>query len=143
MLNFKALIVSLFTVLSAAGALASPQAQVSECSSLGNAFQADSCRTIKKVACSAHFSGDGVATISIEGLPELSAAIDKFYSLSFVKGGEVGRANLNFGGLNRGMIQLFVGPKKITILAADVYVNHDITGQSYTRYRCGSLKNNL
>lgn len=121
------------------------KAQVAECVSNRDPFSQDKCRPLKSVRCSIAVQEDQQIQVAIEGLSPLTSLLGKTYQLSGVKTGWVTRTNLNFGGYNRGMIQIYENEKSGSknILGVEVYINHDSSGQTYTRYRCGVLRNHL
>jgi hypothetical protein len=126
-------------------------AKVAVCVAGKSAFEADKCQGSKgAVKCDFElvksFGGKFVVGAHIDGAINSKGSIGGAYSSSWLKNGNyVTRREVNFGGLNRGMVQLVENDKGIVqnVLALEVYINHNSRGTKYTRYSCGTVKKNL
>jgi hypothetical protein len=125
-------------------------AKVSECVAGTNVFSADKCKTSKKkVPCDFDIvKGYGrsfLVGVHIDGVINSKGSVGGPYSYIWVKGEKrVTRRQVDFGGLNRGMIQLVENQKDVItkLIALEVYINHNSTGATYTRYSCGVVNPN-
>lgn len=108
---------------------------VSECVADRNPFSQDRCRQTAVKNCSAKLGSDAVASTTA-GL-EMSARLDRMYALQGHGHYVTMRYSLDFGGMNRGMAIVrddLKGKRRLQTL--EIYVNHDSSGSTYTRYRC-------
>lgn len=131
---FKAisgLVISTFVSISAFAT----QASVSECVANRNSFAEDSCRKIGLKSCSMKIQ-DGVILFATKD-GALTAELQKAYALQGHGTYLTTRHSLNFGGINRGVAIVrddLKGDKRLE--AVEVYLNHDSSGNTYTRLRC-------
>lgn len=106
--------------------------RVSECVSNRNPFVQDSCQALAAQSnnnCTVSLNGDLVSVEASElgvltGRSNLSANLGDMI--------QTGRHTLNFGGLNRGMAVT----RSRSLVQVEVYLNHDRSGQTYTRLIC-------
>lgn len=111
---------------------------VAECFSNRNYFENDSCSRIGTNKCTISLSQNAEKiSVSIPGLSPISAVIQDHFMSYPTKSGIMARAELNFGGLKRGMVQYSTDTRTKRIVGLDIYFNKDYRGQTYTRYRCG------
>ena len=120
------LLLTLFTGLQAqAGSYT-----VSECVANHNKWYEDTC-TKRKASGTCHATYDNGSQLNITlGGNSLSANVGEAYA---IKHGAYARHELFFGGLTRGMLQEDTRHQARLI---EVYVNHDSSGDKYTKYTC-------
>jgi hypothetical protein len=124
-LSVLAVLLSSFTAASATAGSYS----VSECTANHNAWNPDRC-TAKRGggSCSAAYDGQNVS-VNLGG-SIFNGSVGEAYEIVF---GSHARHSVNFGGLVRGMLIENPSHRATTV---EVFVNHDSTGNAYTRYRC-------
>jgi hypothetical protein len=126
-------------------------AKVAECVAGHNLFSGDKCKTYKKkVQCDFEivkgFGGNFLVGVHIDGVINSKGHVGKAYSHAWDRRGNlVTRRQVDFGGINRGMIQLGENPRDVVtkLIALEVYINHNSTGATYTRYSCGVVNPDL
>jgi hypothetical protein len=144
-------------------AAAASELTTEECLANHERFRADTCMPVSTGgSCSAKAILPNKIEVDIDGTA-YSATMDKPYQCRVTSGltklaGDIRKASaqladfvrickllsrydLNFGGLNRGMAELLgQKPEKtsgaLKISVVEVYLNHDKTGNSYTKHTC-------
>lgn len=120
-------IISAVTTVSSTAAAGS--FKTSECVANHNRWSEDSCRRTKTGGrCAAQYDGQNI-TVSL-GSSTLVGSVGPAYEIHF---GSFARHEVNFGGLIRGMLQEDVTHRARIV---EVYVNHDSSGQTYTKHVC-------
>jgi hypothetical protein len=127
---------ALFTHLSAEAA----PALRSECRSNGNPWVQDLCtKEVVAGTCDAVLSSNDQVEVKLSAAGRFrSAPLTKGYEAISSGEGWTVSSTLNFGGLVRGMAKVFKNERSGSrkLLAVEVYVNHDASGKTYTRYKC-------
>jgi hypothetical protein len=80
--------------------------------------------------CAASFDGETL-TVSLAG-QTFSGTVSEPYEMQFGQGA-FARRDVNFGGLDRGMMQENRAHNPTMV---EIYVNHDSSGSTYTKYTC-------
>lgn len=112
----------------------------SECRSNGNPWVQDLCTKEKAAGtCDAVLSSNDQVEVNLSAAGRFrSAPLTRGYEALGSREGWTVSTTLDFGGLVRGTAKVFKnersGARKL--LGVEVYVNHDASGKTYTRYKC-------